>query len=105
MKTLQELIAASTPGPLHTTPIGSNLYIGAVSANDFIADMRRDCCDDEAQTHLCECNAKRLAHSYNALPEVVAALEKLRPAINVLSHPGELMILEQALIKANTITP
>lgn len=82
MKTLQDLIAASTPGPLYVHHCSSAAHGGNTllikrhkgSLGDGVAGIHWMNDQLDAQDHA---NALRLAHSYNVLPEVVDILESL----------------------------
>jgi len=102
--TFQELVERTTPGPLE---VSRKLTCPCVNdGHKTIAEITNSEVSNCMAIGEGEANALRLAHSYNVLPEVVAALEGLNRAYNESRMPTleERTACRQALAKANQIT-
>lgn len=106
---LKELIEKTTPGPIKSRST-SNCYPFIESQSgeklaktDCSISSGPWCRSEEMAAH----NALRLAHSYNVLPEVVEALDRLRDASKCYCQPESKPCAHcdalRVLTKANTI--
>lgn len=109
MTTLQDLISASTPGPL-VTNAQDPAWVDAPTGRHMVSAM-----DPELPFVTMKANALRLAHSYNMLPEVVTRMEMLIcrmesehkrfPKREQEKRKRHMSAARKIIAKANTITP
>lgn len=112
---LKELIAASTPGPLHIRRGQILSGQGKFKESKVLVAACSPQRGAQVPNVRESLNALRLAHSYNTLPEVVELLEQIGSAnVDVsdtaiifrnISATEMLKKIYAALKKANTITP